>query len=204
MKKEKLLTYSTQLFADIIMAEQCLNCQLEIAKRMANDERIIHKEFFYLARQSFLYTGTMILCKIYEDDCRNKPFSIFQLIRWINNAISLNKEQKSKFDNLIFELDELSFIIDKLKKQRDSFYAHNDKILVDNAKTIEMMNLNHKEKMKLIQFARRFLTFVINMCNGKEGISYTNVDLSVMRLGCVLDDLNRFYTLMEQEIKKYE
>ena len=67
MNEEKILELSERLLADIFIAQRCLNCQMELAQRLVNNEEIIHKEFFILAKQSFLYTGTIILCKAFEE-----------------------------------------------------------------------------------------------------------------------------------------
>lgn len=128
MNEEKILELSERLLADIFIAQRCLNCQMELAQRLVNNEEIIHKEFFILAKQSFLYTGTIILCKAFEEvSPHNRPFSIMQILQWANCTIELTKQQSQQIEELENEYHN-NATIEKLKNQRDKFYAHNDKI----------------------------------------------------------------------------
>ena len=64
MDKERILELCQRLMWDIFFAERCLNCQTELATRITSGEKLFHEDFFLLAKQSFLYTGTIILCMI--------------------------------------------------------------------------------------------------------------------------------------------
>ena len=121
MNEEKILELSERLLADIFIAQRCLNCQMELAQRLVNNEEIIHKEFFILAKQSFLYTGTIILCKAFEEEStHNRPFSIMQILQWAKCTIELTKQQSQQIEELENEYHN-NATIEKLKNQRDKF-----------------------------------------------------------------------------------
>lgn len=199
MNTEKILKIIEQLLADLCMAKSCLGCEAEISSRIANNGNLIHEDFFLLARSSFLYTGTIILCKAFEKDDRNSPFSIYQLIKWIYNTIKLNEKQQEMLTTIESGLGELSPIIEKLKDQRNKFYAHNDKCLIDQCKFDSLSNLTRKEKNKLIDFGIHALSKLQAVCKKEEYVYYDYCDQSTMRLKCVFNDLNSFYEILKIE-----
>lgn len=202
MDTEKILIIIEQLLADFCMAKSCLNCEAEISSRIVNEEKIVHEDFFLFARKSFLYTGTIILCKAFEKDDRNSPFSMYQLIKWISSTIKMNKKQKAILEAIKLELDKLSPITDKLKKQRDKFYAHNDKELIDPFKLDSLSNLTRCEKEQLIAFGIEALSKLQAICKN-EGYAYFDYrDSSTMRLKCVFNDLNKFYDILKVESER--
>lgn len=199
MNTEKILKIIEQLLADFCMSKSCLSCEAEISSRIANEEKMIHEDFFLLARKSFLYTGTIILCKAFEEDDRNSPFSMYQLIKWISNTIKMSNEQKAMLETIKSELDKLSPITDKLKNQRDKFYAHNDKGLLDPSKLDSLSNLTRSEKEQLITFGIKALSKLQAICNNEEYAYFDYRDHSTMRLKCVFNDLNKFYEILKVE-----
>lgn len=200
MNEEKILELSERLLADIFIAQRCLNCQMELAQRLVNNEEIIHKEFFILAKQSFLYTGTIILCKAFEEvSSHNRPFSIMQILQWANCTIELTKQQSQQIEELENEYHN-NATIEKLKNQRDKFYAHNDKI--DREQLLENCSITHKEKMQLINFAERVLSFIISICSNKEYCAFRDIDHSTNELKNTLNDLHVLYSDKEL-LKKY-
>lgn len=200
MDKERLLALCKQLLADIYMSQRCLNCQMEIAKRIASDNEIIHKEFFLLAKQSFLYSGTIILCKAFEDNEKERPLSIIQILRWAKSSVKLSSIQKEKvadFENRCRS----NSVVGKLKYQRDKFYAHNDQISVDDL--LEEHSITHQEKMQLIRLAQQVLSFVISVCSGNEYCAFRDVDHSTSDLKNTLNDLHQLYHVDKESIKEY-
>ena len=204
MDKGRILEYAEQLLADIFLAQSCLSCQKELSSRIVNGEKILHADFFYLARSSFIYTGTMILCKAFEDDDRNSPFSIFKILIWLSNTVKLNKEQKATIANFETELARLSPIIEKLKTQRDKFYAHNDKQLIDADCIEKLSTLTQEEKENLIWFSIRFLSYVIGVCeNNNDQPTVLQKDLSATALKSILRDLNQYHNAINQMKESY-
>lgn len=192
MDREQLLEYCHRLLQDLFMAEQCLNCEKILSEKFVNEEDVIHSSFFELTRQSFLYTGTIILCKAYEDiDKNNKPYSINQMLEWVECTIKMTKAQKEQLITIHSEHAEKETIIKKLKEQRDKFYAHNDKISPDDL--VDKYELTRFEKLELIHFAVHVLSVVIGICTGKPCGSIVAKDESSMRLKCVLNDLDQYH-----------
>lgn len=203
MNTEKILKIIEQLLADFCMAKSCLSCEAEISSRIVNEEKIVHEDFFLLARKSFLYTGTIILCKAFEKDDRNSPFSMYQLIKWISNTIKMNKQQQEILKTIESELDRLSPIADKLKNQRNKFYAHNDKGLIDPSKLDSLSNLTRCEKEQLITFGIESLSKLQAICKNEEYAYCDYRDHSTMRLKCVFNDLNKFYEILKVESERF-
>lgn len=203
MNTEKILKIIEQLLADFCMAKSCLSCEAEISSRIVNEEKIVHEDFFLLARKSFLYTGTIILCKAFEKDDRNSPFSVYQLIKWISNTIKMNKKQQEMLKTIESELNKLSYITDKLKNQRDKFYAHNDKCLIDTSNLESLSNLTRCEKEQLITFGIRALSKLQAICKNEEYAYCDYRDHSTIRLKCVFNDLNKFYEILKIESERF-
>lgn len=204
MNTERLLEIIEQLLADFCIAKSCLSCEAEISSKIVNEEKVIHEEFFLLARESFLYTGTIILCKAFEKDDKNSPLSVYQLIKWVSNTIPTknNKKQKETLRVIELELNNLSPITDKLKNQRDKFYAHNGKGLINPIKLEALSNLTRSEKEQLITFGIRTLSKLRAICKNEEYVYYDYHDHSTMRLKCVFSDLNKFYEILEIESER--
>lgn len=202
MNTDKILGIIEQLLADFCMAKSCLSCEAEISSRIVNKEKVIHEEFFLLARKSFLYTGTMILCKAFEKNDKNSPFSVYQLIEWVSNTVGKNEKQKEMLNAIRESLDKLSPITNKLKIQRNKFYAHNDKVLIEPAKFESLSNLTRHEKEQLITFGIQTLSKLQAICKNEEYVYYDCLDHSTMRLKCVFTDLNKFYDTLKIESER--
>ena len=191
MDREQILELSQRLLADMFMAERCLKCEKVLSEKFANEQEVIHSAFFELARQSFLYTGTIILCKAFEDiDKHNKPYSIDQILKWVECTLKMTKAQREQLAKLQNEYDSYE-TIERLKDQRDKFYAHNDKISPDDL--MDRSGLTRLEKLELIHFAERALSFVIGICEGKPYCRIVDKDESTMRVGLVLNDLEQYH-----------
>lgn len=202
MEKEKTLQYCSKLLGNIYTAESCLNCNMVIANKIVNDEKIIHEEFFYLAKLSLLYTGTIILCKVFDND--SDAITIKKILNIFKNS-NLTNEQQAKFETFDKEYQENKIIIDKLKIQRDKFYAHNDKI--DSEALLEKATVNHKEKMQLIQFVNRVISYSISVLKKEEPTFHVNIDKSTLDLKCVFDDLqylkNNRHLILKNEFNQF-
>lgn len=195
MDKEQILEKSKRLMADMFIAERCLKCEKVLSGKIANDEEIIHSPFFELARLSFLYTGTNILCKAFEDiSTKNRPVSINQIIQWVECTLKLTKKQQEQLEKFKNEYNKQK-AIEKLKVQRDKFYAHNDRIAPEDL--AEESGLTRSEKMSLIHFALRVLSFVIGVCTGDSCCYRDDKDQSAMRLGQILNDLEEYHHVVK-------
>jgi len=189
--RERLLELCKRLLADMFIAERCLNCEEVLSEKFSNGEEVIHSAFFELARQSFLYTGTIILCKAFDSIKEdNKPISIGNILQWLGNTVSLNKEQREQFEKLKCEYQSQKSLV-KLKDQRDKFYAHNDKISPEDL--VERSTWTRTEKRELIRFALRVLSFVISVCKDEPYCCYRAKDESSMGLKYVLKDLDQYH-----------
>lgn len=194
MDTEKLLELCNRLVADMFMAERCLNCEKLLSEKISSEEKMIHSAFFELARQSFLYTGTIILCKAFEEEStHNRPFSIKQILQWGKCTIKLNKQQAQQIEELENEYQN-NVAIEKLKTQRDKFYAHNDKIDPDDL--VNTCCLLRNEKLSLIYFALKVLSFVTSLCKQEPVFCYRDRDESTKRLKLILDDLDQYHNVI--------
>lgn len=200
MDKEKILEYCYRLMADMLMAERCFNCEKILSEKFANDDDIIHSEFFELARQSFLYTGTIILCKAFEDISeKNKPFSIKQILQWVKCTVKMTKAQKGQLKKLECEYGKKKAIY-QLKNLRDKFYAHNDRISPDDL--VEKVSLTRAKKLELIDFALKVLSFAISVCKDEPYCCYMDKDESSLRLKLVLEDLDQYHHVIIPQIRE--
>ncbi len=194
MDTEKLLELCNRLVADMFMAERCLNCEKILSEKILSEEKMIHSAFFELARQSFLYTGTIILCKAFEEEStHNRPFSIMQILQWTRNTVKLSQKERAQLEKLENEYQN-NVAIEKLKTQRDKFYAHNDKIDPDDL--VNTCCLLRNEKLSLIHFALKVLSFVTCLCKQEPVFCYRDRDESTKRLQLILDDLEQYHNVI--------
>lgn len=190
---ETTLNKCEKLLSDICTAQSCLTCAKKLAKKTVDEEIKYHKEFFNISRLSFLYTGTILLCKCFENDCN--VTNIYKIINIFLTTNICTIEEKLIFKNLNKELFELSEITNKLKLQRNRFYAHNDKI--DSEKLLEIATVNYSEKEKLITFAKRVLSHSICIIKKEPHSSVVYNDIPAIRLDNVLGDIESYYAILK-------
>lgn len=195
MDKEQILELSQRLLTEMFIAERCLKCEKILSEKIANGEEIIHDAFFKLARHSFLYTGTIILCKAFEGiSTKNRPISIEQIFQWTECTLKLTEQQRQQLEKFRNEYSSKD-TVKRLRTQRDKFYAHNDRISPEDL--ADESGLTRSEKLKLINFALRALSFVIGVCTGEPCCYRDGKDESSMRLELVLNDLEEYHKVIK-------
>lgn len=198
MNEERIFEYCKKLLADIVMAKECLDCAQMIGEKVVSDEVAFHENLFLLARNSFLYTGTIILCKAFEEDKRQHPLSVLNILEWTEETLKLKKSQKENISKHKARCK--CDIVDRLKTQRDKFYAHNDKIDLENLE--ENYSISYQDKMKIIDLAVQILSYIISLCEKAPFSKYHIETKCKTELEILMNEV-AFMNMNKENLQKY-
>lgn len=156
---DRLQKYSELVLADIFISKEYLSLYAKLYELPKDNSEIYDtfKDFWHIAKSSFLYSGTMTLAKVfdYKDE---KAITLHKVLKY-SQANKPSGKAKKQIEIFYKELSVNKGKIENLIYQRDKFYAHNDKISTEQL--LENAHLTYGDKLELLNLAKRICEYYL-------------------------------------------
>lgn len=172
---KKLKGYVEKILSDLFISKNYLSLYERLSEFRENNTGVYNdfKDFWDFSYNSFLYSGTIILAKVYDKKAYDKRDKDSITLYKILNCFKTNKPNeniKKMIKTFEIELDKNEQRIESLRCQRDKFYAHNDKISVE--KLLEIAYLTHGDKLELLELGKRICQYFFAQLSDEKSIPH--------------------------------
>lgn len=168
--QNKFDQYIKHLLDELYIINEYLDAYISLHNKQVSDLDVLNQTpgFFQLTLHAFLHQFAVMLCRMYENNQRDKPNSISSLIEYLSHngayICMSNDEQQDIVGKCKALMDAQSNNNTKIKKLRDKALTHNDKEWLDkdvwkaNSPTIG-------EYRSMIEVAHEILCIMGNLIN---------------------------------------
>ena len=165
-----LQKYSERVLVDIFLSKEYLSLYAKLYELPKNNSEIYDtfKDFWHIAKSSFLYSGTITLAKVfdYKDE---QSITLHKILKY-SQANKPTEKATKQIEIFYKEIDINKEKIENLIYQRDKFYAHNDKIstkqLLGNA------HLTYGDKLELLNLGKKICEYFLAHSQDEKNTPY--------------------------------
>lgn len=190
-----LQNYCERVLTEVFVATENLNLYGKIYE-LPNENNEVYKDYQYFwdfAKNSILYSGTIALARIYDND--KNVISIYKILNY-SQCNKPTEEVKNQISIFYEKLNRNKEKIENLTFQRNKFYVHSDKVSIE--KILENTYLTHGDKIELIKLGKEISEYFLSYSKGEEKITHLKqIQNSIYAFDTIIFSLERFKKLIE-------
>lgn len=164
-----LQQYCERVLSDIFLSKAYLSLYAKLYELPENNSEIYdeYKNFWDIANSSFLYSGTMLLAKVFDKD--RDAITISKILKY-SKKNNPSEKVKNKIEIFNKELSKNEKKIKSIIYQRNKFYAHNDKISAEQL--LKNAHLTYGDKLELLDLGKKICEYFLAYSRDEENALY--------------------------------